>query len=122
MNIYRTSGLVALALVAAAACSESGDPEANAGDDFMVAVGDSPTFDGCGSTGSIETYSWVIVEAPEEMADDAEKALKLDSSECSFELPAAMGLDEVGSWVIELTAENADTASADRVTVQVVEG
>ena len=97
-----------------AGCGGDEELAADAGDDFQVAVGDSPRFDGCGSTGSIDTYSWVITVAPE--------AMKLDDTECAFELEAAMGLVEVGTWVIELTVADGETVSTDDVTVVVVDG
>ncbi len=105
------------------ACGGDGDElQANAGDDFSVAVGESPTFDGCASNGDIANYRWVIVEAPSSMQDDVGKPLKEFATECSFTLEAAMISKELGSWVVELTvSDNAGNASDDAVSLEVAE-
>lgn len=116
----RGAGLVLVVVLSA--CGGSDELAADAGADFDVAVGEAPTFNACGSTGSISSYSWVIAEAPEAMADDAGKPLRLDHSECSFQLENAMGLSEVGTWVIELTVADDDATSTDQVAVEVSDG
>ena len=113
--------LAAAAAMLAAGCS-SPTVSAEAGDDFVVAVGGAPTFDGCASSGDIDSYTWEIVEAPDAMADDAGKEIKVGDSNCSFELEAAMGFSEVGQWVIELTVTAGDETSTDQVTVEVTDG
>lgn len=118
----RTSGVVAVlaAVLVIGACGSDGDPVADAGDDFSIAVGQSPTFDGCGSDGDIDNYRWVIIEAPSLMEDDANKPLRDIDSACTFTLEAAMEVQEIGTWVIELTVSDAAGAtSSDRVTVEV---
>lgn len=120
MSVGRCAGLVLVLVLSA--CSGSEALAADAGADFDVVVGEAPTFDACGSSGSINSYSWVITEAPEAMADDAGKPLKLDSTDCSFQLENAMGLSEVGTWVIELTVEDGDATSTDQVAVEVSNG
>ena len=94
--------------------------KADAGDDFSVAVGASPKFDGCASEGDIVNYRWVILQAPAGKADDVGKPLKEISAACAFSGENAMLIDEIGSWVIELTVADADGAcSSDRLQVEV---
>ncbi len=101
-------------------CGGSGDLRADAGQDFSVAVGESPTFDGCDSSGDITNYQWVILESPTLMASDIGKLIRELDTACSFKLEAAMIIDEVGTWVIELTVTDTDgNSSGDRVTVEV---
>ncbi|MFZ0548424.1 MAG: hypothetical protein WAM60_23450 [Candidatus Promineifilaceae bacterium] len=95
---------------------------ANAGEDFEISVGDTPTFDGCASTGNIDNYRWTIVEAPEAMAGDVGKIIREVDVNCSFTLDASMGLDEVGEWGIQLEVSNsAGERDTDQVTVTVNE-
>lgn len=103
------------------ACQGSSEPlQAEAGQDFTINVGEQPTFDGCASTGDMINYEWTIVSAPEQMADDAGKVIRETDPTCSFTLGAAMGVDEVGEWVIELEVrDEAGNASTDTVTVTV---
>lgn len=103
-----------------AACG--GDPtfEADAGSDFVVHVGQPPEFDGCGSTGDIENYSWQIVEAPQDMADDVGKFLRETIDDCSFVLESSMEVADDGVWVIELTVRDGEgKTSTDQVTATV---
>lgn len=101
------------------ACGGS-DLSADAGQDFSVSVGESPNFDGCGSSGDIANYAWAILEAPGKMADDVGKPLREFDSICSFDLEAAMIADEVGTWVIELTVTDSDgSTKTDTVSVLV---
>lgn len=112
--------LLAGGLVLAAACGGDDDLAADAGDDFAVVVGESPTFDGCGSSGDIVNYQWVIRGTPSDMADDVDKPLREVDDQCSFTLDAAMLIDEVGEWTIELTVSDAEgNTSSDTVTVEV---
>ena len=109
-----------LFLLLFAACGGDGDLQANAGEDFSVTVGESPTFDGCASDGDITNFQWVIVEASSGMPGDVDKPIREVDSECSFTLEAAMIADEVGNWVVELTVSDADgNTSADTVSVEV---
>lgn len=103
------------------ACQGSSEPpQAEAGQDFSVIVGEQPTFDGCGSTGEMINYKWTIISAPEQLADDAGKVIRETDPNCSFTLGAAMGVDEVGEWVIELEVQDeAGNTSTDTVTVTV---
>ncbi len=111
---------VAVGVLLAAGCG-SGGVSADAGDDFTVEVGSSPSFDGCGSSGDIVNYRWQIEAAPPDMADDVGKAIRESMDECSFSLEAAMLAKEAGSWEIELTVTDVDgNTSSDRVTVEVV--
>ncbi len=112
--------LLAGGLVLAAACGGDDDLAADAGDDFAVVVGESPTFDGCGSSGDIVNYQWVIRGTPSDMSDDVDKPLREIDDQCSFTLDAAMLIDEVGVWTIELTVSDAEgNTSSDTVTVEV---
>ncbi len=117
-----TSGVAAVAvLLAAAGCGDDDeDLSANAGDDFSVEVGVAPTFDGCDSNGNIVNYAWTIVSTPSNMAEDVGKALREQDENCSFTLEAAMIVDEVGEWTIELEVTDGDGAtSTDTVVVDV---
>lgn len=110
--------VVALAMVASG-CGDDG-PSADAGADFSTAVGSTPRFDGCGSSGDIVNYAWTITGAPSSMATDVGKALREESSECSFVLDAAMLPTEVGVWTVELEVTDADgETSTDEVEVEV---
>ena len=92
--------------------------EANAGEDFTVDVGASPTFDGCASIGEIVNYKWVIIKAPENMSEYDGKVIREIDPNCSFTLEASMLADEAGEWEIELeiTGANGNT-STDTVMV-----
>lgn len=104
-------------------CGGGDEPLAvDAGDDFEIQVGESPTFDGCASTGAIDNYKWTIIEAPPAMAEDSGKIIREVDANCSFTLDAAMGLKEMGAWIIELEVSNsAGETATDRVTVTVNE-
>ena len=103
-------------------CGENNPLAANAGEDFAIQVGEAPTFDGCASTGNIGNYRWTIIEAPPEMAEDNGKIIRDVDTNCSFSLDAAMGLKEVGNWVIELEVSNSvGRRDTDRVIVTVNE-
>jgi hypothetical protein len=113
--------LITLGLVG---CGGGGDEAltADAGDDFEIQVGESPTFDGCGSTGAIDNYKWTIIEAPPAMAEDTGKIIREIDANCSFTLDSAMGLKEMGAWIIELEVNDSGGHTAtDRVTVTVNE-
>lgn len=110
--------LVAFAALAAA-CGGGGDLAADAGEDFDVVLGDAPVFDGCGSTGDDLSYTWTIVETPDDMTDDTGKLLRDAITECSFTLESAMEAVDVGTWVIELTVSDGDATATDQLTVVV---
>lgn len=113
---------VAPLVAAAVAWGCGGDDElaADAGNDFSVSVGGSPTFDGCESRGEVVDYAWKILEAPPSMADDVGKMIAETTPDCRFTLDAAMIAEEAGRWVIELTVTGADGAtSTDTVAVEV---
>lgn len=113
---------ILIAFLLLTGCGGDGSLSADAGDDFAIQVGESPTFDGCESTGDIENYQWTIVEAPTSMAEDSGKVIRELDTNCSFTLDAAMGVDEVGNWMIELEVRDAAGQTAtDRVTVTVNE-
>lgn len=105
------------------ACSGDADPlTANAGDDFSVKMGEQPRFDGCASTGNIVNYKWTIVSAPDEMSEDAGKEIREIEPNCAFTLDAQMGVDEVGTWEIQLEIEDeAGNTAVDTVNVTVTE-
>lgn len=125
MPLMRVSAVVGLVFgLATAGCGDDDDDvgalAADAGEDITVAVGESPTFDGCGSTGDITNYRWTILEAPEAMADDAGKVIAESAPDCAFTLEAAMLAEEAGTWVIELAVTDAGGAErTDTVTVVV---
>lgn len=108
----------AVALAGLAGCGDAG-LSADAGEDFTVAQGEAPSFDGCGSSGDGLTYTWTIVEAPESMADDVGKLLRDSIDDCSFILESDMEVADAGTWVIELTATDGTDTATDRVTVTV---
>ncbi len=117
-------GLVLAAFcLLAVACGDDGESlSANAGDDFEVSVGSAPEFDGCGSSGNIFNYEWVIADAPETTADAVGKELRSEMFDCSFSLENAMIIDDVGDWTIELTVtDSEDETATDQVQVTVVE-
>ncbi len=114
----------AVVALAAAACGDDdrGLPVAVAPQDFSVAVGEAPTFDGCESTGEIVNYAWTIRETPSNMDDDVNKPLREQEENCEFTLESNMIVDEIGTWVIELEVTDAEgTASTDTVRVEVTE-
>lgn len=95
---------------------------ADAGEDFEITAAEAPTFDGCGSAGNINNYRWTIVEAPETMAGEVGRVIREVDGNCSFTLDAAMGLQEVGEWVIELEVSNSGgDRDTDQVTVTINE-
>ncbi len=116
--MLRIAALLALLLVAGA-CGDSNDLKADAGEDFSISVGESPQFDGCGSDGDIQNYRWVIVAAPDIMDGDAGKVIRETEPDCAFTLEAAMEVQEVGSWTVELTVTDGTDSSVDSVTVEV---
>lgn len=118
--------LMSLALVACDSEDEESDTDdsaeltANAGEDFMVTVGDAPIFDACESTGDIDNFKWTILSAPEPVADDAGKVIREVETNCSFTLEDAMVLEEAGEWVIELEVQSGDDTETDTVTITVM--
>lgn len=121
MHVLKANLIAGLVLGLLAACGGSNAPlQANAGTDFSVTVGEAPMFDGCASTGEIANYKWTIVSAPDKMSQDAGKVIREVDANCSFTLGAAMGVDEVGPWVIELEVRDAGgNTSTDEVQVEV---
>lgn len=117
-------GLLLATLAACGNDSEGADGslKADAGDNFTVVVGAAPTFDGCESTGDIENYKWVILQAPAAKAEDAGKVIREVESNCRFTLADTMVVEETGDWVVELEVRDAEGNTAtDTVTVTVVE-
>ncbi len=114
-----TSGLGLLLLVAFVAASCGGDSlRADAGDDFAVAIGESPEFDGCASVGDIEQYEWIIRQAPASGGDVSDMTLSATGS-CSHVVDP-MTIDDMGTWTIELIVTNDQgTAATDEVMVSV---
>ncbi|MEM7094626.1 MAG: PKD domain-containing protein [Actinomycetota bacterium] len=104
----------------ATACGSDDALEADAGSDFSVSVGESPTFDACESQGDIVNYAWKILSAPDGMPGDDGKMIAEESTDCSYQLTATMIEDEVGTWEVQLTIEDGDGAtSTDAVMVEV---
>lgn len=115
-------GWLALVVIACQGNSPSAALQANAGSDFSIKVGESPSFDGCTSTGDMINFRWKIISAPATKAGDAGKMIREVDEACSFTLPASMGPDEVGEWVIELEVQDSSgNSSTDTVTVTVVQ-
>lgn len=113
-------GLMSAGVLALAACGSDDSLAADAGADQTITVGESPTFDGCGSTGSINNYAWTIESAPADMADDAGKVIRESMNDCSFTLEAAMLTEEAGVWTVRLTVTDGDAAEAtDTVDITV---
>ena len=125
LGIVRMRTVLAMAvsvMLLAAACGDSDDLKADAGSDFSISVGDAPTFDGCASGGEIQNYRWVIVAAPDIMEGDAGKVIREVEPNCSFTLEASMEVQEVGTWVVELTVtDDSGASSVDTVEVAVTE-
>ncbi len=120
LKFFVTIGLTLLTLGMLAACQSSPPLQANAGADFSVKVGESPTFDGCASTGEIVNHKWTIIDAPDKMSSDAGKVIRENDPNCSFTLGAEMGVDEVGEWIIELEVRDAEgNTNTDTVRVEV---
>ncbi|MBV7337041.1 hypothetical protein KFU94_54195 [Chloroflexi bacterium TSY] len=116
--------LISLTLVCGIclACQNSPALQANAGEDFDVNVGDSPTFDGCLSEGEIDNYKWTVLDAPDSMPEYDGKVIREIDANCSFTLEASMLADEVGEWEIELLVDDGQgNSSADTVMVSVVQ-
>jgi len=102
------------------ACQSGSTLQANAGSDFTLTAGESPTFDGCASTGEIVNYRWQIITAPDARSDDADKMIREIDPNCSFTLETAMVVEEVGEWLIELQVRDADgNSSTDTLRVTV---
>jgi hypothetical protein len=122
MHILNSILITSLVLGLLAACGDSSTPiQASAGTDFSINVGESPTFDGCASTGKIANYKWTIVSAPDAMSSYTGKVIREVDANCSFTLGVAMGVDEVGPWVIELEVrDGGGNTSIDEVQVEVV--
>lgn len=121
MRLKAVVGVV-VCCMAGAGCGGNTSLSADAGEDFSVAIGEAPEFDGCESLGEISDYRWVITEAPESMAADIGKEIRSSMDQCSFTLESSMVTEDTGSWVIELTVEDADgEVSTDAVTVTVTE-
>lgn len=117
---WTTLSLALVALVAAGCGDDDDELSANAGDDATVAVGESPTLDGCGSSGDIVNYAWTIRDAP--VADDVGKAIKEQDENCSYTIESAMVVDEVGVWAIELqVTDDGGNTSVDTVEITVTE-
>ncbi|MEM7272618.1 MAG: hypothetical protein AAF547_06010 [Actinomycetota bacterium] len=122
MSMRRRSVRLLLAMATAgllAAGCGSGGLGADAGDDFEIQLGEAPMFDGCDSTGDGLSYTWTIVEAPADMADDVGKVLRQSIGDCSFTLESTMEVADLGTWVIELSVTDGDGTETDRVTVVV---
>ena len=122
MSLLRLFGTLAVlsVILLAGACGNGSELKADAGADLSITVGDSPTFDGCGSNGQIQNYRWVIIEAPDLMPGDAGKVIREIESSCSFSLDATMEIQEVGIWVVELTVSDDDgNTSDDTVTMEI---
>ena len=120
LRLFSTLALLGVMLLVSA-CGNGSDLRADAGADLSIRVGESPTFDGCGSDGQIQNYKWVIIEAPDLMAGDADKVIREIESSCSFTLDASMEIQEIGTWVVELTVSDSDgNTSADTVRLEVV--
>jgi hypothetical protein len=91
---------------------------ADAGRDLTIAVGEAPTFDGCGSSGTIANYKWTVVSAPSARSADVGKPIREVDAGCSFTLEESMALDDAGAWVVELEVQGADgQVATDTVTV-----
>lgn len=113
--------LVALILNACNGAGRAG-PTADAGEDFTIAVGERPRFDACASSGDVANYKWMILSAPETMEEDAGKVIRETEPECAFTLEAQMGVDEIGTWQIQLeVSDAAGNVDTDTVTVTVTE-
>lgn len=119
----RSTAAAAVLVLGVAGCGNDDGLAADAGADFSVSVDEAPSFDGCGSSGDITNYEWVIRETPSNMAEDVDKVLRSEMGECSFELENTMTIDEVGEWTIELLISDAAGAtSSDAVVVEVTGG
>jgi hypothetical protein len=119
MNSRWNSGLGLVLLVASVAASCGGDSlRADAGDDFAVAVGESPEFDGCDSVGDIKQYEWIIRQAPASGGDVSDMTLSATGG-CSHVVDP-MTIDDIGSWTIELiVTDDQGNTSSDEVVVSV---
>lgn len=119
LRLFSTLALLG-AMLLVGACGNGSELRADAGADLSIRVGESPTFDGCGSDGQIQNYRWVIIEAPDLMAGDAEKVIREIESSCTFTLDATMEIQEIGTWIVELTVSDSDgNTSADTVRLEV---
>lgn len=117
-----TASALALGPILALALGACGSgPSANAGDDFSVPLGDAPVFDACSSNGDDLSYTWTIVEAPSDMADDVGKVLRQSIGDCSFTLESDMEVADLGEWTIELLVTDGVTEDTDEITVTVTD-
>lgn len=116
----RTVYALLIAGLLLAGCGGGAPLKADAGPDFSVKMGGSPTFDGCKSTGDIVNYKWTIITPPPTLAADAGKVIREVDAHCSFILDAHMGVDELGEWVVQLEVRDSkDNTATDAVTVTV---
>ena len=114
--------LLSTALVLVACGGGETPLRADAGPDSTVSMNESPTLDGCDSTGDIVNYKWTIITAPQAMAQDAGKVIREVESNCSFTLEASMHIEELGEWVIELEVTDSNgNSDTDTVVLTVVQ-
>ncbi len=116
-RLIGATGAAAIA-IGVAGCGSSG-LSADAGADSTVSIGEAPVFDGCESSGDSLMYSWTIVEAPADMAEDVGKVLRESIADCSFTLESDMEIADTGTWVVELSVTNGSDTATDQVTVTV---
>ena len=121
MLYFKIMCLSCLSLICLVACQASSSSlRANAGQDFSVVVGTSPTFDGCASSGEIVNYKWTIVDAPDSSARDVGKVIREMSVDCLFSLEELMEIEEVGDWEVELEVrDSGGSTDTDTVVVTV---
>jgi hypothetical protein len=122
MLFFKMMCISCLSLICLAACqAASSTLRANAGQDFSVIVGTSPTFDGCASRGDIVNYRWTIVDAPDSNPGDVGKVIRELSVDCLFSLESLMEIEEVGDWGVELEVrDTGGSTDTDTVVVSVV--
>ena len=70
--------------------------------------------------GDIVNYKWTIITCPEACAADEGKVIREMDPNCSLTLEAAMVIEEVGLWTIELEVSDSEgNTSRDSVRVEV---
>lgn len=83
-------------------------PMANAGTDRSAAIGETVTLDGSGSTGAIDTYSWVQTAGPLMTLANANTAV------ATFTVPS---IAESATFVFELTVQGPGGSSTSTVSI-----
>jgi hypothetical protein len=89
---------------------------ANAGPDMTVRVGDTVSFDGSSSVdldgGQIVYYHWRVTHTPEGRETEVDRVLREGAVAAAWTTDWITTEEDLGEWVIELTATDDEGQSA----------